>query len=179
MKKEQKNKTNINKYIYIFIIFIYFAFLIYSYIFNIPSGLEIGNNLLSFLSYMIKILPCAFILIGLFEVWVPREKVERHLGYEGGIRGYIWAIVLAGTMAGGLLVALPVSSALYKKGARLSVIFTFVGASAIVRIPMTVFEASFLGIEFTIIRWLVSIPLIIISSLFLERYLVKQNFDIR
>ncbi|MFW6148942.1 MAG: permease [Atribacterota bacterium] len=128
---------------------------------------------------MIKILPCAFILIGLFEVWVSREKVEKHLGHEGGIKGYIWAIVLAGTTAGGLLVALPVSSALYKKGARLSVIFTFISASAIVRIPMTVFEASFLGIEFTVIRWIVSIPLIIITSIFLEKYLVKQNFQIK
>lgn len=179
MKKQKKKKSNVNRYIYLVIIIIYFAFVIYSYIFNISSGIEIGENLISFLSYMIKILPCAFILIGLFEVWVSREKVEKHLGHEGGIRGYIWAIVLAGTMAGGLLVALPVSSVLYKKGARLSVIFTFVSASAIVRIPMTVFEASFLGIEFTIIRWLVSIPLIIISSVFLEKYLEKQNFSIK
>lgn len=179
MKKQQEKKSNVNRYIYLVIIIIYFAFVVYSYIFGIPSGIEIGENLISFLSYMVKILPCAFILIGLFEVWVPREKVERHLGHEGGIRGYIWAFVLAGTMAGGLLVALPVSSALYKKGARLSVIFTFVGASAIVRIPMTVFEASFLGIEFTAIRWLVSIPLIIMTSIFLEQYLVKQNFSIK
>ena len=178
MKKQSEKKSN-NKYIYLTVIIIYFAFIIYSYIFNISSGIEIGENLISFLSYMIKILPCAFILIGLFEVWVSREKVEKHLGHEGGIRGYIWAIVLAGTMAGGLLVALPVSSVLYKKGARLSVIFTFVGASAIVRIPMTVFEASFLGIEFTIIRWIVSIPLIIITSIFMEQYLVKQNFSIK
>jgi uncharacterized membrane protein YraQ (UPF0718 family) len=179
MKKEQEKKPNIRRKIYLFIIGIYLAFLFYSYVFNIPAGMEIGENLISFLTYMMKILPCAFILIGLFEVWIPREKVERHLGHEGGIRGYIWGIVLAGTIAGGLLVALPVSSVLYKKGARLSVIFTFVSASAIVRIPMTVFEASFLGIEFTVIRWLVSIPLIIATSIFLEKYLVKQNFSIK
>ncbi len=178
MKKQPDKRSN-NRYIYLIFIIIYFGFLIYSYIFNISSGLEIGENLISFLAYMIKILPCAFILIGLFEVWVSREKVEKHLGHEGGIKGYIWAIVLAGTTAGGLLVALPVSSALYKKGARLSVIFTFISASAIVRIPMTVFEASFLGIEFTVIRWIVSIPLIIITSIFLEKYLVKQNFQIK
>jgi len=179
MKKQLDKKSDTTKYIYLVVIIIYFVFIIYSYLFKIPSGIAVGENLISFLAYMIKILPCAFILIGLFEVWIPREKVERHLGHEGGFKGYIWAIILAGTMAGGLLVALPVSSVLYKKGARLSVIFTFVGASAIVRIPMTVFEASFLGIEFTVIRWLTSIPLIIISSIFLERYLVKKNFYIR
>ena len=160
-------------------VLVYFIYLIYSYLFHVPSGVEIGHNFFSYLFTMAKILPCAFILIGLFEVWVPREKVEKHLGQQGGFRGYIWAIVLAGTMAGGLLVALPVSSALYHKGARISVIFTFLGASAVVRIPMTLFEVSFLGAKFTTIRWLVSVPLIIISSLFLEKYLLKGQFEIK
>ncbi len=179
MKERKKNKKNINRNLYFIVILIYFVFIAYSYFFGIPSGIEIGNNLISFLLYMMKILPCAFILIGLFEVWVSRERVEKHLGHKGGLRGYVWAIILAGTMGGGLLVALPVSSALYKKGARLSVIFTFVGASAIVRIPMTLFEASFLGIEFTAIRWLASIPLIVISSIFLEKYLIKKNYSMK
>jgi len=74
---------------------------------------------------------------------------------------------------------LPRGQALYHKGARLSVIFTFIGATAIVRIPMTLFEASFLGFEFTAIRWLVSIPLVIVSSIFLEKYMVKKTFSIK
>jgi uncharacterized membrane protein YraQ (UPF0718 family) len=67
-----------------------------------------------------------------------------------------------------------VAFSLYKKNARLSVIFTYLGA-AICRIPMTVFEASFLGIKFTLIRLLTSIPLIIISSIFLENYLKNRE----
>ena len=176
---KRKSKNKLTKHIYFFIIFVYFAFVAYSYIFGNTYGMGIGDNLVSFLIYMIKILPCAFILIGLFEVWISREKVEKHLGHTGGFKGYVWAIVLAGTIAGGLMVALPVSSALYHKGARLSVIFTFISASAIVRIPMTLFEASFLGFEFTAIRWLVSIPLVIFSSIFLEKYLVKQGYLIK
>jgi len=177
--KDKKNKKDKKRIIYFIIITIYFIFVLYANLSGISSGIEIGKNLISFLSYMIKILPCAFILIGLFETWVSREKVEKHLGHEGGFRGYIWGIILAGSMAGGLLVALPVSSALYRKGARLSVIFTFISASAIVRIPMTLFEASFLGVEFTTIRWFISIPSIIIFSIFLERYLLKQNYSMR
>jgi len=176
---EKKNKNNNINFIYVFIILVYFTYIIYSYIFGNSSGIEIGDYLISFLTYLIRILPCAFILIGLFEVWVSREKVEKHLGHAGGFQGYIWAIVLAGTIAGGLMVALPVSSALYQKGARLSVIFTFIGATAIVRIPMTLFETSFLGFEFTAIRWLVSIPLVIVSSIFLEKYMVKKTFSIK
>jgi hypothetical protein len=44
---------------------------------------------------------------------------------------------------------------------------------------MTLFEASFLGVEFTALRWLISIPLIIISSYFLEKYLSKEQFVIK
>ena len=43
---------------------------------------------------------------------------------------------------------------------------------------MTVFEASFMGIKFTAVRLAVSVPLIIISSLFMEKILKKKNYEI-
>ena len=127
---------------------------------------------------MLKVLPCAFILIGLFEVWVKRETVEKHFGQEAGIRGYIWAVLLAGTTVGGLYVAFPLAYSLHSKGARLNVIFTYIGASAICRIPMAIFEVSFMGIKFTAIRLLVSLPLVIITSILLGDYLVKRNYRV-
>ncbi len=39
--------------------------------------------------------------MGLFEVWVKRETVEKHLGEGSGFKGHLWAIVLASTMGGG------------------------------------------------------------------------------
>ncbi|MDK2985280.1 MAG: hypothetical protein PWQ96_922 [Clostridia bacterium] len=156
----------------------YFLFIIFSFILNFNPGKEIGNNFLVFLLDMLKILPCAFILIGLFEVWVKRETVEKHFGDESGIRGYLWGILLAGTSVGGLYVSFPVAYSLYNKGAKLSIIFTYISASGICRIPMTIFEASFIGIKFTIIRFLVSLPLVIISSILLGNYLTKRNYEI-
>jgi len=157
---------------------LYIVFLIVSWIFGFSPGKEIGYNFVSFSVAMLKILPFAFILIGLFEVWVKRETVERHFGEESGIRGYIWAVLLAGTTVGGLYVAFPVAYSLYGKGAKLSVIFTYIGASAICRIPMAIFEASFLGIKFTAIRLLVSLPLVIMTSILLGDYLTKSNYKI-
>ncbi|GAF77966.1 unnamed protein product [marine sediment metagenome] len=154
----------------------YILFLIVSFVFGFNPGKEIGYNFISFLVYMLKILPCAFILIGLFEVWVKKEIIEKHLGEESGIRGYIWAILLAGTIAGGLLVAFPIAYSMYNKGAKLSVIFTYIGAAAICRVPMTMFEASFMGVKFTAIRLLVSLPLVIITSILLGNYLSKRNY---
>ncbi len=156
----------------------YILFLIISFVFRFNPGKEIGYNFVSFLLYMLKILPCAFILIGLFEVWVKREIIEKHLGEESGIKGYIWAMLLAGTIAGGLLVAFPVAYSMYNKGAKLSVIFTYMGATAICRVPMTMFEASFMGVKFSIIRLLVSLPLVIMTSILLGNYLSKRNYKI-
>jgi uncharacterized membrane protein YraQ (UPF0718 family) len=127
---------------------------------------------------MLGIMPGAFILIGLFEVWVKREIVERHLGEGSGFRGYLWMILLASTAVGGLYLAFPVAYSLYSKGAKLSVIFTYLGAAAICRIPMTIFEASFLGVKFTAIRWLVSLPLVIITSMLLGNYLTRRGYKV-
>lgn len=150
-----------------------------SFVCGFTPGKEIGRHFFSFALAMIKVLPCAFILIGLFEVWIKNETVEKHLGCESGIRGYMWAILFAGTMIGGLYVALPVAHTLYTKGATLGVIFTFLGAAAITRIPMTVFEASFMGVQFTLIRLVVSLPLVIISSVALGAYMTKRKYRVR
>jgi len=156
----------------------YIAFISLSFIVGFAPGEQIGNNFKYFSIAMIKMLPCAFILIGLFEVWVKKETVEKHLGKESGIRGYTWGVLLAGTTVGGLYVAFPVAYSLYNKGAKLSVIFTYLGASAICRVPMTIFETSFMGIKFSIIRWSVSLPLLILGSFLLGNYLEKKKYKI-
>ncbi|MCD6183037.1 MAG: permease [Thermovirga sp.] len=156
--------------------FVYIAFLIFSFVKGFDLGKQVGINFLTFSVSMAKILPCAFVLIGLFEVWVKKETVEKHFGHKSGIRGYIWAILLGGTTVGGLYVSFPVAHSLYNKGAKLSVIFTYIGASAICRIPMTIYEASFMGIKFTAIRFLVSLPLVVLSSIALGAYLERRNY---
>lgn len=137
-----------------------------------------GTNFLSYSKELILILPCAFILIGLFEVWVKQETIEKHMGTDSGIKGYVWAILLSGTTIGGIIVSFPVAYSLQKKGAKLSVLFTYISASAIGRIPMTIFEASFLGLKFSLIRLLTALPLVIITSIFLEKVLMRSNFQI-
>ena len=157
----------------------YVIFLATSFLTAFYPGQQIGLNFVTFSFEMLKILPCTFILIGLFEVWIKRETIEKHFGEESGIKGYLWGILLAGTTIGGLYVAFPVAYSLYSKGVKLSVIFTYIGASALCRIAMTIFEASFLGIKFTTIRLLVSMPLVIITSLLLGSYLTKRGYKMR
>jgi len=167
-----------NSIVRIAIISSYAIFVALSWTFGFGPGREISHNFASFSLDMLKVLPCAFILIGLFEIWVKKETIERHFGEKSGFRGYLWGTLLASTTVGGLYVAFPVAYSLYRKGAKLSVIFTYIGASAICRVPMTIFEASFLGVKFSAIRLLVAIPLVIITSMLLGDYLTKRNYKI-
>jgi len=143
------------------------------------TGKQIGTNFIYFWADLIKILPFAFVLIGLFEVWVNRKLVEKHLGEESGAKGYLWAMVLSSVTVGGVFVAFPVAYSLYKKGASFGVIFTYMGASAVCRIPMNLFELSFMGAKFTAIRLAVSLPLVILSSILLGQYLKKRNYTLQ
>jgi uncharacterized membrane protein YraQ (UPF0718 family) len=156
----------------------YAIFIALSWALGFGPGREISHNFAAFSLDMLKILPCAFILIGLFEIWVKKETVEKHLGEKSGGRGYLWGILLASTTVGGLYVAFPVAYSLYRKGAKLGVIFTYIGASAICRVPMTIFEASFLGVKFSAIRLLVAVPLVVMTSILLGKYLRKRNYRI-
>jgi uncharacterized membrane protein YraQ (UPF0718 family) len=158
---------------------VFLLFLGISFLTGFTPGLEIQKNFFDFTREMLLILPCAFVLIGLFEAWVKKETVEKHLGREAGFISYVWALVLGGCTLGPMMVALPVSYTLYHKGAKLSVVFTYLGAAAICRIPMTIFEASFMGVAFTLVRYAVSLPLVVFSSMLLGNFLEKRNFKLR
>lgn len=158
---------------------IFFTFVSGSFLFGYSPGKEIYFNFFDFLLTMLKFLPAVFILIGLFDVWVDREVIEKHLGDNSSISAYFWAILLAGTTVGGLYIAFPVAHAIWKKGASLRIIFTYIGAAAICRIPMTLFEASYVGIKFTLIRLLVSVPLVILTSILLEKYLNQKDYELK
>jgi uncharacterized membrane protein YraQ (UPF0718 family) len=145
---------------------------------SFPASLQMGKQMartfLTFIIFVIRILPSVFILIGLFEVWVKRETIEHHFGSSSGIRGIVWPILLGATTIGGLFVAFPIAFALQNKGARKSAIYTYLGAATVFRIPMTLFEASFMGMKFTLIRMLTALPLIILSSMLLERMTTEK-----
>jgi uncharacterized membrane protein YraQ (UPF0718 family) len=152
------------------------AFVLVSLCAGFGPGKTIGWNFLSFLGQMLKVLPCVFVLIGLFDVWVRRETVEKHLGQGSGSLSYLWAVLLAGTMVGGLHVALPVANALHVKRARTGVMLAFLSASGICRVPMTLFEASFLGWRFTCVRFAVSLPLVILSSVLIGAWCDRRQY---
>lgn len=147
-------------------------------IFNIRSALVIKDTFWLFFLEMISYLPCMFILIGLFDIWFPREKIEKHIGKESGFRGMLWCILLAMFQAGPLYGAFPVAYLLWQKGASVRNIFVYLGAFSTLKIPMLTFEISFLGLKFTLFRTITTLPVFIIIAYIIELYLKNKNFNI-
>ncbi len=173
-KNENKGKK---KYILIIFLILFFIFLIYSYIGDYSQGKKTGELFFQTIFGMLKIIPFAFILIGLFEVWIDRKTVIKHLGKDSGFKAYFWVLILAGFTVGGLFTAFPLADSLRKKGASLKVVFTYLGFSGIVRLPMTIFEITFLGVSFTLTRLLVTVPLFLLVGIILGTVLDKSDFE--
>ena len=153
-------------------------FVALSVVAGFEPGARIGHTFLATLADMMNVLPCAFVLVGLFDAWVKPGTVEKHMGAGSGIRGHLGALLLAGTTVGGIFVAFPIAYSLYKKGAKLEVVFAYIGLSGACRIPMMTFEASFMGITFTGVRIAVTVPLIYLSSIALAAFLGKRGYEL-
>ena len=157
-----------------FWVIIFAVFLAGSSVFAFEPGTKIYDNFYLFFVEMISFLPLMFILVGLFDVWVPKEKIERHIGPESGIIGTFWVVILATFQAGPLYGAFPVAYILSKKGASVRNIFIYLGAFSCIKIPMLAFEIGFVGLKFSILRSLISLPVFIIIGIIMEKIVGKD-----
>jgi len=162
------------------VIIVFAAFVTISYYGNYLPGIEIfENNFWGFLKEMILALPIMFILVGLFDVWVSKEKVQKHIGEASGVKGIVLIMLLAFLQAGPLYAAFPVAYILWKKGTSARNIFIYLSAASIAKIPMLAFEIGFLGIKFSILRIMISIPVFIIVGTIMGKYFTKNNYKIK
>jgi uncharacterized membrane protein YraQ (UPF0718 family) len=169
------------KYKFDFSIIIAFAiFVSGSYYYHYNPGISIfEHNFWGFIKEMLFALPVMFILVGLFDVWVSKEKVQKHIGETSGVKGIMLIMLLAFMQAGPLYAAFPVAYILWKKGTSAQNIFIYLSASSIVKIPMLAFEIGFLGIQFSLLRILISIPVFIIVGTIMGKYFTKNKMDIK
>ncbi len=166
----------LKKYI---ITLVFLAFIGLSWALNFSSGKQIGLNFWMFFKEMILFLPVMFILIGLFDVWVPKERIEKHIGQESGWKGTGLVILLATLQAGPLYGAFPFTYILWKKGCSIKNIFIYLGAFATIKIPMITFEIGFLGMKFSLLRTLITLPVFIVIGYIMEWYLKDKNFEVK
>ena len=82
------------------------------------------------LGEMLLVIPPTFLLLGLLDVWVPREKMIRAMGPGSGLKGGALAFFLGSAAAGPLYAAFPIAAVLMRKGADLVNVLIFIGATA-------------------------------------------------
>lgn len=116
------------------------------------------------LKEMLLVIPPIFILLGLLDVWVPKEAMIRFMGDGSGIRGAVLAVLVGSAAAGPLYGAFPVAAVFMKKGVSFYNILIFIGAWSTTKIPMFLFELTALGPKFAWTRLAVNIPGIIIIA---------------
>lgn len=171
-------KNNFNKFKQYIWLSLYFVLTIFSFIFGFNPGKEVFGNFTKFFIEMIIFVPFLFIIVGLFDVWFPKEKIEKYIGKESGLKGMLLVIILAMLQAGPLYGAFPIAYILFKKGASIKNIFIYLGAFTSLKIPMLGIEIGYLGIGFTLARTLISLPLFIGIGYFMEWYLKDREFKI-
>lgn len=110
---------------------------------------------------MLAVIPPIFVLLGLLDVWVPREVMTRFMGPGSGVRGGLIAFALGSAAAGPLYGAFPVAAVLMGKGASFLNVLVLIGAWSTTKIPMLLFEFQALGVPFALTRLLLNIPAIV------------------
>jgi len=120
---------------------------------------------------MLSVVPPIFILLGLLDVWVKRETMVKYMGEGSGFLGIILAFFLGSAAAGPLYAAFPVAGVLLKKGSKLSNVFIMLGAWSTTKIPLLLFEASSMGVKFTLLRLALDLFGIAVIAYFTEKLL--------
>ncbi len=142
---------------------------------------QLGFKALNIAAYsfkeMLLVIPPVFVLLGLLDVWVPRETMIKYMGEGSGLKGIVLSILIGSAAAGPLYGAFPVAAVFMKKGVKFNNVLIFIGAWSTTKIPMLLFEISSLGGKFAFTRLLVDIPGIVIMAYILSKLLSKDEIE--
>lgn len=100
---------------------------------------------------MLLIVPPIFILIGLFDVWVPRETIIKLMGENSKLKGLALAFFLGAFSAGPTIAAFPVAMIMIKKGAKFSNVLFFLMVWSSLKLPIILFQVTTIGLKLSLI----------------------------
>lgn len=173
MSKENR-KSILKKYkwsitLIVLIIILYFI--------NNDIGIEATTKTLSNFKSMLSVLPPILVLIGLLDVWVPKETMIKYMGADSGIKGIVIALLLGSLAAGPLYAAFPIAAILMKKQARFAYVLFFLGAWSSSKLPLILYEYTSFGGIFTIMHVISNLTIFLIGSFVLEKIIGKENLN--
>lgn len=171
MKILKKAKENLS----IIIIILAYAVL---FIVKPDMGIASVKNSGYYIKEMLMIMPVIFILTALLDAWVPKEKITKYLGKEAKTKGAVLSFVLGSISAGPVYAAFPFCVMLLKKGASIMNIVIILSSWAVIKVPMLLNEAKFLGMNFMVVRWILTVIAIIIFSWLTAKIIKKEDIPL-
>ena len=159
----------------IVVVIAYLATLAYDYING--SGLFVEALALtgSYLKEMLQVMPPVLILTALIATWVPREIISANLGVGSGLRGKLASVAIGSISAGPIYAAFPVAQTLLDKGASIGNVVIIISSWAVIKIPMLAVETRFLGAQFTLARYLWTVPSILAMGAICNKVLCQGD----
>ncbi|MEG1001797.1 permease [Clostridium sp.] len=124
---------------------------------------------------MLKVLPPIMLLLGLMDVWIPKDYFIKYMGKDSHFIGIFISIIIGSLGAGPMYAAFPFTAVLLKKGASLFNIIIFMNAWCVTKISTLLFEISSLGFKFTFVRLLIDIPGIILMGYLVSFFMRKHE----
>lgn len=159
------------------IVVLFFIVEVGLYLFFPEIALRSWKNSFEFALQILAILPPVVLLIGLLDAWLPKSFIATHLGRKSGAKGMLIAILMGSVAAGPLFSAFPIAVSLLNKGSRIANVVVFLGSWATIKLPMTLMESHFLGIKFSILRTVVTIPFVLLIGVLVERSMVPASLQ--
>lgn len=142
----------------------------------VPSiGIKANQMTLSNFMNMFSVLPPIMLLIGLLDVWVPKEVMIRFMGEKSGIKGIAIAFLLGALAAGPLYSAFPIASILLKKHAKISHVLFFLGVWSTAKLPLVMFEYASFGGKFTLIHISSNLAVFLIGASLTEKWMSADH----
>lgn len=160
-------KKNNKQWIFVLALAVVTAVLLYLKPYaRVPFGKTVADYTLE----LITVMPAVLLLMGLLSLFVSNEFISSHLGSESGLKGMAVAFLLGTLPTGPVYMAFPIARTLRHKGARVANIYIFLSTWACIKLPQELVELRFLGAEFMLYRLGITIVLVSLLSLLVERF---------
>ncbi len=116
------------------------------------------------------ILVAAFAVAGLVSVLINKDSVSKWLGTEAGWKGPFYGTVIGAMVPGGPFFFYPLMATLVMSGASVGTMISFVAAKTLWNIGRLPIEIAFVGVELTVIRFLVTVAFPVLAGTFVNTF---------
>ncbi len=120
---------------------------------------------------LLPILILAFLVAGLVSVSIPNRVVSKWLGKEAGWKGPFLGSLLGALVPGGPFFFYPLMATLTLSGANVGTMVSFVAAKTLWNVTRLPIEIAFVGVEITVIRFLLTFPIPVLAGTFVDLFL--------